>query len=187
MSLEQSLAALQEEIRQSRDEIRQSREEVRQSREEADQRLEAAIAEVKREVNAAQEKTSVDVAKRIGDTSYQFRKKGHAHQHKFNCGVEEAISSARTELTRLKPTVLEERETLKRAESSLDDGMKQLATRQKRIKIADRSEHGWATVDHYKDDPLASSPEDEKEIDRAESKAEKDTRKEADRGTNKRS
>ena len=146
--------------------------------------MEAAIAEVKREVNTAQEKTSVDVAKRIGDTSYQFQKKGHAHQHKFNCGIEEAISS---ELTRLKPTVPEEREALRRAENSLDNDMKQLATRQKHIKIADRLEHGWATVDHYKDDPLASGPEDEKEIDRAESKAEKDVKKEADRGTNKRS
>ena len=106
---------------------------------------------------------------------------------KFNCSVEEAVSSARTKLTRLKPTVLEEREALKRAESSLDDGMKQLATCQKHIKIADRSEHGWATVDHYEDDPLASGPDNEKEIDRAESKAEKDAKKEADRGANKRS
>ena len=76
MSLEQSLAALQEEIHQSREEIRQSREEVRQSREEVDQRLEAAIAEVKREVNAAQEEMSVDVVKRIGIRATNFGRKG---------------------------------------------------------------------------------------------------------------
>ena len=42
--------------------------------------------------------------------------------------------------------------------------MKLLATRQKHIKIADRSNFGWGTVAHYQEDPLASGPDDEKEI-----------------------
>jgi len=41
-------------------------------------------------------------------------------------------------------------------------------------------------VHHYQEDPLASGPEDEKEIDRAESRAEKDAKKEAERGATKR-
>jgi len=40
---------------------------------------------------------------------------------------------------------------------------KALATRQKHIKIANRSDLSWATVNHYMADPLADSPEDEKE------------------------
>ena len=61
------------------------------------------IAEVKREVNIAQEKTSLDVARKIGNTAYQFRKKGHEHHYTFNSGVKEAISSARSELLKVKP------------------------------------------------------------------------------------
>ena len=48
--------------------------------------------------------------------------------------------------------------------------MKALATRQKHIKNANCSDHGWGTVAHYQEDPLASNPEDEKEITRAETK-----------------
>ena len=172
-----------QEVRQSREEVRQSREEARQSREEVEQKLESAIVEVKREVNVAQEKTLQDVTRKIGNTTYQ---KGHEHQYKFNCGVEEAISSTRTELMKMKPSTPEDKEALKKVETSLEDGMKQLATRQKHIKIADRSDHGWATVSHYLEDPLASGPDDEKRLDRAESDAEKDAKKEADRGANKR-
>ena len=60
-------------------------QEVRQSRREVVEKLESTLAEVKREVNTAQEKMSQDVARKIGNTSYQFRKKGHEHQYKFNC------------------------------------------------------------------------------------------------------
>ena len=96
------------------DKLEQLMQEVRQSREEVEQKLESVIAEVKREVNAAQEKTSQDVTRKIGNTTYQFRKKGHEHQYKFNCGVEEAISSACTELTKMKPSAPEDKEALKR-------------------------------------------------------------------------
>jgi len=57
--------------------------------------------------------------------------------------------------------------------------MKQLATRQKHIKIADRSDHGWAIINHYQEDPLGSDPDDEKEIDRAKAHAEKNAKEEA--------
>ena len=40
---------------------------------------------------------------------------------------------------------------------------------------------------HYQEDLLASGPEDEKEIDWAESRAEKDAKKDTERGANKRS
>jgi len=59
------------------------------------------------------------MAKKIGNNTYQFRKKGHEHQYKFNCGVEEAISSAHTELSKVKPAVLEEREALKKVKASV--------------------------------------------------------------------
>ena len=50
---------------------------------------------------------------------------------------------------------------LQAAQALLDEGLKSLVTRQKYIKIADRSEeYGWVTVRHYQDDPLASDSED---------------------------
>ena len=51
---------------------------------------------------------------------------------------------------------------------------KALATRQKHIKIANRSDLSWATVNHYMADPLVDSPEDEKEMVKSDNKACKD-------------
>ena len=39
------------------------------------------------------------------------------------------------------------------------------------IKIADRSEYGWATVDEYIEDELASDSDNEKRLFRAENRA----------------
>ena len=66
------------------------------------------------------------------------------------------MCSAKEELAKVKPAVAEEKATLKRAETKLEEGTKALAEQQKHIKVADRSEFGWATVNYYQDDPLAS-------------------------------
>ena len=42
---------------------------------------------------------------------------------------------------------------------------------QKHIKIADRSEYGWATVAEYEEDELADNSDDEKRLFRAEGSA----------------
>ena len=42
---------------------------------------------------------------------------------------------------------------------------------QKRIKIADRSEFGWGTVNEYEDDELASDEDDAKRLEKAEKAA----------------
>ena len=46
--------------------------------------------------------------------------------------------------------------------------MKALLTRQKLIKIADRSELGWQVVEAYESDELASGDEDAKRLEKAE-------------------
>ena len=48
-----------------------------------------------------------------------------------------------------------------------------LTHRQKLIKLADRSESGWAVVDEYDADALADNSEDERKIEKAEKAAEK--------------
>ena len=60
-----------------------------------------------------------------------------------------------------KPIALEEKATLKRAETKLEEGRKALTEWQKQTKVADRSEFGKATVNYNWDDTLASVSEDE--------------------------
>ena len=52
-----------------------------------------------------------------------------------------------------------------------NEGKSLLATRQKHIRIADRSEHGWNTVMEYEADELASDSDDEKKLEKAEKAA----------------
>ena len=52
---------------------------------------------------------------------------------------------------------------IKAALESLKEGRALIAERQKLIKIADRSELGWAVVNEYTADELAANSDDEKE------------------------
>ena len=62
---------------------------------------------------------------------------------------------AKEELAKVKPAVAE-KAALKRAKTKLEEGTKTLAEQQKHIKVVDKSEFGWATVNYYQDDLLAS-------------------------------
>ena len=59
------------------------------------------------------------------------------------------------------------------ARVELTEGRLDIARRQKRIRIADRSEFGWTTVELYEHDELASDSGDEKKLEKAEKEAEK--------------
>ena len=60
---------------------------------------------------------------------------------------------------------------VERAKEALKEGERLLVARQKAIRIADRSEFGWATVDEYEEDELAENSDDEKRLYRAEMRA----------------
>ena len=92
------------------------------------------------------------------------------------------MCSAKEELGKLKPTKLEEKAALKRAKKKLQEGTKTLTEWQKHIKVVDRSEFGLATINYYRDDPLASDSDDEKSLNRAQ----KEPRKDAERAASKR-
>ena len=51
---------------------------------------------------------------------------------------------------------------MERAREALKEGEDLIAARQKAIRIADRSEYGWATVEEYEEDELAANSDDEK-------------------------
>ena len=131
------------------------------------------IADLKREVQTVQERTSTEVAQKIGKSSYQFKRKGNEIQFGFNSGIEESLSSARRELKKIEGVGDVQKESLKRVDSFLEEGIKSLEKRQKHIKVADRSDYGWATVEHYDSHPLADNSDDEKRLEKAEKEAER--------------
>ena len=58
-----------------------------------------------------------------------------------------------------------------KAKEELAEGMTLLHNRQKLIKLADKSEFGWATVQEYIDDELADDEADASKIKKAEKRA----------------
>ena len=58
-----------------------------------------------------------------------------------------------------------------RAEEVTAKAIEMVKKRMKLIRMADRSDHGWFTVDAYESDDLASNSEDEMKIRRAEAEA----------------
>ena len=98
------------------------------------------------------------------DNTIKWKKVGNEKQFKFNQSVEARFDSAIFAI---------EKKKLDKAKEELEDGKKLLSERQKLIKLADRSECGWATVSAYVTDDLADTPEDERRISKAEKSAKK--------------
>ena len=60
---------------------------------------------------------------------------------------------------------------IERAKEVLKEGEKLILYRQKLIRIADRSEFNWATVQEYEDDELAENSDDKKRLLKSEIRA----------------
>ena len=60
---------------------------------------------------------------------------------------------------------------VEKAKTALEEGEKLIVERQKHIRIADRSENGWVTVEEYVEDDLADNSDDEKRLLRADARA----------------
>ena len=78
--------------------------------------------------------------------------------------MQDKLDSADAALAQRPPAV-------EKARSLLQEGQKLIFVRQKKIRIADRSENGWATVKEYEEDELAENSDDEKRLSRAEVRA----------------
>ena len=146
---------------------------IRASKQDLQKDFTDQIAKLKSEVTAGQETSSQEVVKRLNKRSYQFKRKGNEAQFVFNTTVGEHFDAARKELGKLNPTNEHEKDIMKKTAEHLKEGIKAIEVRQKHIKIADRSELGWAVVAVYEDDELASDSDDEKRIYRAEREAER--------------
>lgn len=93
-----------------------------------------------------------------------FKKKTHEKQYRFNEEVACKFEAARASL-------LETPAAVERAKTLLEEGTKLVCERQKLIRMADRSEHGWVTVEEYLEDELADNSDDEKRMQKAEYRA----------------
>ena len=93
-----------------------------------------------------------------------FKKKTHNKQYHFNEKVTCKIDAAKTALSETPPGV-------EKAKTFLEEGAKLVSERQKLIRMADRSEHGWATVKEHLEDELAENSDEEERMQKTEYRA----------------
>ena len=119
----------------------------------------------KRELAQEQEHANERLAKWIRlEKPATFRKKGFEKQFQFNEEVKAKVVDAAEAISKTPAAV-------SKAKTLLEEGEKLLVDRQKLLRIADRSENGWATVEEYMEDELADNSDDEKRIQKAEMRA----------------
>ena len=91
--------------------------------------------------------------------NYSFRKKGNEEQHKVNSQVLEKMKEADGYLRETSRDSTGEASLM--AQRKISEGIDILSHRQKLVKLADSSEHGWKVVQEYEAHPLAEDSDDE--------------------------
>ena len=123
------------------------------------------LSQLRREFRDERESADERLVKKMRiEKKPTFKKVGHEKQYEFNEEVQDKLVSVDAALAQRPPAV-------EKARTLLQEGQKLIVIRQKKIKIADRSENGWATVKEYEEDELADNSEDEKRLFRAEARA----------------
>ena len=113
----------------------------------------------------AENSSSVEAAvKRARRDRYVFQSKGNEQQFEHAESVLEKLEGARDALSV---------NAISKAKTAIEEGIAVVSKRMKVIKVADKSQYGWATVQEYLSDELASDSEDEKRLFRSEKRAEK--------------
>ena len=127
-----------------------------------------------RSVRQGQEETALRIERNARKDTYSFKRRGNELQYRFNAEVADKVAAAAaTSIEKVETTSIRSKELLDRAARDLRKGNALLAHRQKIIKLADRSESGWAAVDEYEGDDLAEDSDDEKRMEKAENRAER--------------
>ena len=138
---------------------------------ESKRRLDRKLADFRSDVRQAQDEAATKAVNRVQrEKSYEFKRKAHEEQARFNAQIEESVREAQHSLA-----TVDDSPSLQRAQEALEKGTRLLAERQKLIKIADRSANGWGVVAEYTADELADDSEDKKRLEKAEKAAERKT------------
>ena len=106
------------------------------------------ISSLQTNLLSAQADLSSQIVSEIQPDSYVFKKKRNEQQFNFNRKVIQKSSSALKAL---------ESSNIVKAREELSEGISLLNNRQKIIKLADKSEFGWATVKELVDDKADAS------------------------------
>lgn len=85
--------------------------------------------------------------------------------------MKDQLLSTGKHLDSIEATTSAGREALDKAKRELEQGLQLISARQKQIKVADRLEFGWATVDEYEQDALAENEDNTKCLEKVEKAA----------------
>ena len=130
-----------------------------------EENMEEKMASMKRELAKEREEADEKLVKRMRlEKPPSFKKKSHEVQYRFNEDI-------RSKLTTVSGALKETPPAIEKAATAVEEGEKMITERNKLIRIADRSEYGWATVAEYEDDELAEDSDDEKKLFKAEARA----------------
>lgn len=139
---------------------------------DSNKRMEHQLSDLRSEMRREQREVAARRSKKTKAT--EFRRKGNEDQHKFNEELQDALVTVEEELERCPVEKVPKRleSPLKKAKETLREGLCLLEDRQKKIRLADRSDCGWDLVREYEADELADDSDDEKKIRKAEKAAE---------------
>ena len=132
------------------------------SRHEVGEKLSTSIAD------QGQLCTPQDLATKIGNFNYQFEQKGNEHQYD--------VLYQRWRARKVKTNGAGGEG---RGLESWGETTRRYTEWQEHMKLADRSQFGWATINYYWDDPLASDLKDGTSLNWAEKEARKDAERTA--------
>ena len=157
------------EEREDREPVRRSRRERRRSREpdatsmmgELTSYFDNKFSALKRELFEEHDNISERLDKRF-KPEREFKRKTNKFQFDHNNEITASMKKAKKNLLKNPPNI-------RKAVQVLDSGIAYNDFRTKCICIADRFEGGWATVEEYLQNELASDSEDDKRLRKAES------------------
>ena len=130
------------------------------------------FSHLQRELSDDQLKSSSSLVKKLkSETNLTFKLSGNKKQFEFNTETLEHITQSLSFVDSLKSLVDLENSENHKLDDSLNAASKAIKRRNKLIRIADKSAAGWAAVDEYLSDEVASGSEDEKKIRAAEQRA----------------
>ena len=154
------------------DEILRSLQTLKQSQEDGQSVIKRHLDQLEKDAAVGQENATQRVVKKLKeDQTFVFKKKGNEKQYIFNDNIRDQFVATVKQLELVDLPEGAQRDAVDKAKDELKQGLEMIAARQKRIKVADRSEYGWATVDKYEQDQLAADEEDAKRLEKAEKSA----------------